>query len=123
LASKPHVIKHPTGKSGLDEALISHILRRVTDREGFRFYIAVGEPTEETAVSLADFLTEIKVVDPRSINFHFQRKDFETWIRETLDDAELASRIGRIQKNLQGENLRNEIMRKVKARLTEFEMP
>jgi hypothetical protein len=44
------------------------------------------------------------------------------WIREVMGDAELALRIGRMQKNLQGDALRNEIIRNVKARLNEFKV-
>jgi hypothetical protein len=116
------VIKPRVRKPVLDETLISRILRRVSEQEGFHFFRSIGDPTGETAVSLVDFLSKMEVVDVRSVNFHFPRKDFETWIREVTGDAELALRIGRIQKNLQGEALRNEIIRKVKARLNEFKV-
>jgi hypothetical protein len=118
LASKPNVNK--LRELMLDETLISKILRRVSKRESFHFYRNVGDPTGETAVSLVDFLSKMKVVDVRSISFHFHRKDFEAWIKEVIGDAELALRIGRIQTVMQGEALRNEITRLVKARLNEF---
>jgi hypothetical protein len=114
------VIKPRVSKSILDETLISRILRRVPEREGFRFYRNVGDPTGETAVSLVDFLSKMEVVDVRSISFHFSRKDFETWIREVIGDAELSIRIGRIRIVMQGDALRNEIIHLVKARLNEF---
>jgi hypothetical protein len=118
LASKPNMNK--PRESILDETLISKILRRVPEREGFHFYRNVGDPTGETAVSLVDFLSKMKVVDVQSISFHFHRKDFETWIKEVIGDAELALRIGRIRTVMQSEALRNEIIHLVKARLNEF---
>ena len=110
-------------KSVLNKDLVSKILRSVPEQEGFHFYLAIGEPTGETAVSLADLVKKIELVDVRSVNFHFPRKDFEKWTRAVLGDAELALRIGRIGKirpGIEGEALRNEIIRTVKMRLNEL---
>lgn len=123
MASKPSITAPKVSKSVLNKALISKILRRVPEQEGFHFYLAIGEPTGETAVSLADFVNKIETVDVRSINFHFHRKDFEKWIRGAIGDAELALRVGRIDKtrlSIQAEMLRNEIIRVVKTRLNEL---
>ena len=113
-------------KSVFNKTLISKILRSVPEQEGFHFYLAIGEPTGETAVSLADFVNKMKTIDVRSVNFHFPRKDFEKWIRGAIGDAELALRIGRISKarlGIQGEALRKEIIRVVKVRLNELKLP
>jgi hypothetical protein len=117
LVSKPSISKPGVRKSTLSEDRTSTILRSVSEKEGFHFYRAVGEPTGETAVSLADFAKKMKYVNVRSVNFHFYRKDFETWIRDVIGDAELALRISRIRVDLQGEALRNEITRIVKVRI------
>jgi hypothetical protein len=123
LASKPGATAPKVRKLVLNKALVSKILRSVPEEEGFRFYLAIGEPTGETAVSLADFINKIRTVDVRSVNFHFPRKDFEKWIRGVIGDAELALRIGRIRLGIQGEALRNEILRVVKVRLNELKPP
>jgi hypothetical protein len=104
----------------LNTNFVSRILRSVPEQEGFRFYLAVGEPTGETAVSLADFVKKLETIDVRSVNFHFPRKDFEKWIRGVIGDADLALRIGRIRLDVKGEALRSEIMRVVKVRLNEL---
>jgi hypothetical protein len=110
----------------LNKDVVSKVLRSVPEQEGFHFYLAIGEPTEEIAVSLADFVEKMSVVDVRSVNFHYTRKDFEKWIRAVFGDAELAlrlGRIGRIRLGIQGEALRNEIIRTVKMRLSELKPP
>ena len=123
MASKPGATAPKVRKLVLNKTLASKILRSVPEQEGFRFYLAIGEPTRETAVSLADFINKIRTVDVRSVNFHFPRKDFEKWIRVVIGDAELALRIGRIRLGIQGEALRNEILRVVKVRLNELKPP
>ena len=120
LANKPSVTGPKVRKLVLNKNLVSRILRSVPEQEGFRFYLAVGEPTGETAVSLADFVKKLETIDVRSVNFHFPRKDFEKWIRGVIGDADLALRIGRIRLGMQGEALRSEIMRVVKVRLNEL---
>jgi hypothetical protein len=117
LVSKPSISKPGVRRSALSEDRISIILRSVSEQEGFHFYKAVGEPTGETAVSLADFAKKMGYVSVQSVNFHFYRKDFEKWIRDVIGDAELALRISRIRVDLKGEALRNEIIRVVKVRI------
>ena len=122
MAKKPSAPGPNVRKSVLNKALASKILRNVPEQEGFHFYLAIGEPTGEIAVSLADFVNKMKTIDMRSVNFHFPRKDFEKRIRGVIGDAELALRIGRIRLGIQGEALRNEILRVVKVRLNELEL-
>jgi hypothetical protein len=126
LAKKPSVLGPNVRKSVLNKAIASKILRNVPEQEGFHFYLAIGEPTGEIAVSLADFVKKMETINVRSVNFHFPRKDFEKWIRGVIGDAELAlrvGRIGRIRLGIQGEALRNEIIRVVKVRLNELKPP
>jgi hypothetical protein len=125
LVSNPNVIRPDVEKS-VSKDLISKILRSVTEQEGFHFYLAIGEPTGETAVSLADFAEKMGAVDARSVNFHYTRKDFEKWIREVIGDSTLASRlnmISRMHMGIKGEALRNQIIRVVKVRLSEIKPP
>ncbi len=103
-----------------NKELVSRILRSVPEQVGFHFYIALGEPTGETAVSLADFVSKMEKVDVRSVDFHFSRRDFENWIRDVIGDAELALRMSRIRVGIGGEVLRQEILRVLKARLNEL---
>ena len=121
--NNPSVIRSGVKKPVPNKDSVSKILRSVTEQEGFHFYIALGEPTGETAVRLADFVEKMEAVDVRSVNFHYPRKDFEKWIREVIEDAELALRLGRMRMGIQGEALRNEMIRVVKVRLSEIKPP
>jgi len=115
MAKKPEV-----KKQALDKATISKILRTVPRHEGFQFFRGVGDSTEKVATSLADFVEKARVVDIRSVNFHFKRQDFEKWIRDVIGDAELSRRMSRIRKEVHGEKLRHEIIQITKARLEEL---
>jgi hypothetical protein len=65
LVSNPNVIRPDVKTSVSNKDLISKTLRSVTEQEGFHFYVAIGEPTGETAVSLADFVEKMEAVDVR----------------------------------------------------------
>jgi hypothetical protein len=123
LASHPSTFGSTFKRSVLDKDAVTKILRTVSESEGFHFYSAIGKPTGESAVSLADFVEKLASVDVQSVNFHYPRKDFEKWIREVFGDPELAvrlSRIDRMHMGMQSEALRNEIRRTVKVRLNEL---
>jgi len=107
-------------KPVLDKATISKILRTVPRHEGFQFFRGLGDSTEKVATSLADFVEKMRAVDIRSVNFHFKRQDFEKWIKDVIDDAELSRRMSRIRKETHGETLREDIIKIVKGRLEEL---
>lgn len=104
-----------------DKATVSKITRTVSKHEGFHFYKDMGDSTGKFATSLADFAEKLRIVDVRSVNFHFKRRDFEKWIRDVLGDSELSRRVSRIHKEAHGEKLRSEIVQIVRARLGELE--
>lgn len=123
LVSNPRAIGPAFRRSVLNKDLVSKVLRSIPESEGFHFYLAIGKPTGETAVSLANFVEKLAAVDVQSVNFHYARKDFEKWIRDGIGDAELAirlGRIGRIRLGIQGVALKSEVLRVVKVRLNEL---
>ena len=95
--------------------------RSVPAHEGFYFYRDIGDPTGEVAMSLGDFLEKLHATDIRSIEFHFQRQDFEKWIKDVLCDDELYQRISGLDKTIKGEELRVQITEIVKRSLGELE--
>ena len=99
---------------------VVEILRTVPYEKGFHFNTAPGIFTGETATSLDDFEGKIQIVPAESVRFHFQRGDFQKWIADTIEDAELAKRVSLINLVLPVENLRRELLAIVKARLTEL---
>jgi hypothetical protein len=88
----------------------SKILRTVSREEAFYFFTSIGNYTGENAASLKEFMEKINHVNVKSLEFHLYRGDFEKWIAEVLQDAELASDVRKLQKfNLTGESLRNQL--------------
>jgi len=83
---------------------------------GFRFYTTVGNYAGVTATNLNEFTGILQTIPIESITFHFQRKDFQHWINDTLKDTELAGQMNTIKQGLSAEDLRKEILTIVKAR-------
>jgi hypothetical protein len=108
-------------RNTINAELTSKILRIVPMREAFHFFTDIGQYTGKSAVSLTEFSEELKTVSMKAIEFHFKRKDFEQWIKETLGDEYLANGIDRIDKSIKGEALRTAIQRTVKNRLDKLE--
>lgn len=84
-------------EKGLSKEDVSRILGMVPRSKAFFFYDGIGKPTGDFAVSLSDFCNKIGRVSMQSLTFHFRRGDFQRWIGETVGDADLARRIGRIR--------------------------
>ncbi len=95
------------------------VLRTVGDREAFYFYEAIGKPTGETARSLPEFLNKIENMKSGSILFHTQRKDFQSWIENTIGDAKLAKKIGTISTS-NVDHARTKIRTNVENRIREL---
>ena len=95
------------------------ILRTVRNDEAFYFYEAIGKPTGEMARSLFEFIEKTNSVKLESLLFHLQRKDFQNWIKKTLDDSKLARRIGSIPPTY-NDDLRIKIRTTVENRIKEL---
>ncbi len=108
-------------KLAIGKSTEEKILAPVPYTNGFHFFTNTGQYTGETAVSLATFAKEVEVAPIESIDFHFKRADFQKWISETVGDAELATAIGQIEKELNGEPLRRRILKIVNERVSELE--
>ena len=52
--------------------------------------------------------------------FHFDRHDFEKWIKGTIGDSNLAEKISEIRKSVNREDYRNEIYLIVADRLSQL---
>ena len=85
-------------------------LEVVPTDQGFHFYRGIGQYSGVTATSLAGFAEAVQKMDFATIRFHFERGDFQNWVKETLRDAELAQRIGMIKRELPEEGLRKELI-------------
>lgn len=97
------------------------ILRVVPFEKGFHFTRVDGTYTGVTAVSLTEFGAKLQTIDVGSIEFHFRRQDFQKWMRTTLIDEELASRLDKIPASLDAEELKKTLIETVLARLAELQ--
>jgi hypothetical protein len=99
-------------------------LKSVPREKAFYFFTSIGNYTGENASSLKEFMEKINEVNVKSLEFHLYRGDFEKWIDEVLEDAQLAEEIRKLKRaNLTGESLRNQlyvIVARELKRLTSF---
>ena len=101
-------------------------LRFVPHAEGFHFYISFGDYCGVTAYSLEEFANALQYVCSESILFHFERGDFQNWIRDIIGDNELAQGIDDIKmcdRHLSAECCREELVDKVKIRILQLQTP
>jgi hypothetical protein len=78
-----------------------------------------GYYTGETALSLCSFLRDMGSIDIESIKFHFDRGDFQKWLRNTIGDEELAQTIDKLEK-IPEETLREKLADVVQKRISEL---
>jgi hypothetical protein len=108
-------------KASLTKSEAQKILGSLPYEHGFHFFSGIGRYTGETAVTLFSFYEELRTIELASVKFHFQRGDFQSWIRNTLSDVELAERIDKTKVDLSSEDLREELLKTVLARLKELQ--
>ena len=114
--------KETIGVTEADKKRAAAILRPVSLEKAFHFYKGINEYLGVYASSLNDFCKKIQAVDLSSIEFHLFRQDFESWVREGLGDAELATRISLIRTmDLSGDRLRKRLYETVESRCKELE--
>jgi predicted heme/steroid binding protein len=113
--------KFPKDKAIVEKTIAKKILSSVSYEKGFHFFIDIGKKTGEPAINLSGFYQELRVIELQSVRFHFQRKDFQNWIKDVLGDQELAQRIDLINAELKDNDLRNELLKTVLTRFTELQ--
>ena len=98
------------------------ILRPVPYAQGFHFFMPDGHYTGETALSLCSFLRDMGSIDTQSIKFHFDRGDFQIWLRTTVADEELARIIEKLDKKIPEESLQEKLAEIVQKRISELKL-
>jgi alpha-amylase len=88
---------------------------------GFHFFTELGKYTGITACSTVEFAEKLEIIPIESVMFHFQRQDFQKWLRNTIGDEEIAKRIDYIKELPSNENLRKELFKTVHNRITELQ--
>jgi hypothetical protein len=97
------------------------ILRKVLREKAFYFFSSIGNYIGESAASLEEFVGKIKEVNPKSLEFHLYRGDFEKWVDEVLGDVRLAEKIRELRnQKLIGENLQDQLYQTILKRYNEL---
>ncbi len=102
------------------ENATSKVLRVVSVPDAFLFFINAERYTGEFATSLTDLLRKTDRVPLESVEFHFERSDYEKWVGRMLGDEGLANRLHQIDRFARGEELRDAIKEAIRKRLEEF---
>ena len=98
------------------------ILSPVNYAQGFHFFAPDGHYSGETAMSLCAFLRDLGHVGIEPVRFHFERGDFQKWLRTTIGDEELAQRIEKIDKAVPEVTLRQQLTDTVQKRISELQL-
>jgi len=102
-------------------SLASRILRKLSREEAFYFFTSIGNYTGESAASLEEFVKKTEEFDPKSLEFHLYRGDFEEWVIKILGDERLAEEIKNVRSlSLTGNALRSELYGVVSKRYEEL---
>ena len=105
------------------KTLSPETLKVVPYEKSFHFYTELGKYSGITANSLGEFAQKLLTVPIESVTFHFQRDDYQKWIRNTIQDEELAQQLDELKKWpswSSDENLRKELVKAVQKRINEF---
>ena len=108
-------------KPTIDKAAIQKILSSLPYEKGFHFFTDIGKYTGETAINLFSFYEELRTIELASVRFHFQRRDFQNWTRETLGDKELADEMNKINAEQSDEKLKEALLKIVQTRFSELQ--
>ena len=115
--------KEAIGIPKIDREKARGILSRVAVEKAFHFYNGIDQYLGIYASSLAEFCDTVRKIDPRSVEFHLPRRDFELWFLG-LGDIELAERMNVLKTRkatMPGEKLREQVYRTVRSRCDELE--
>jgi len=115
------MLKYAASKEqNISKSKIVKILSTVPHDKGFHFFSDLGRNMGETATSLEMFAQKLERIDADSVQFHFQRSDFQNWIQTTVGDGVLAERIDHVSGQLPVEDLRNELVKALQKRLSQL---
>ena len=100
--------------------VVEKILSKVPQYNAFYFFRGIGQYSGKFATSLIDFNHKVRTLNSDSVDFHFERGDFEKWIRTTIGDTHLADKIAKINESVKGEELLAQMCEMIEERLTEL---
>jgi len=117
------MLKYADSKEqNISDSKIVKILSHVPQDKGFYFYGDLGRYTGETATNLETFAQKLEMMNADSVKFHFQRNDYQNWIKTTVGDDVLAERINHISCQLPVEDLKKELVKTVQKLIDQLKL-
>jgi alpha-amylase len=110
-----------TKKQTIEKPKNLNLLKTFPFENSFHFFTEHGKYTGITASSVVEFSEKLQTVPVQSVTFHFQRQDFQKWLKDTIGDEQLAKRIDEIKAGFQDEDLRKELSQRVQNRIAELQ--
>lgn len=90
---------------------------QVPNGKEFSFYVWYDKPLGFSSASLQEFYRDVRRVFDVSLEFHFNRGDFESWVRWVCEDADLADVFAKLKSaGVKGEELRKALLRAIDER-------
>ncbi len=98
-----------------------NLLKTVPFENDFQFFTELGKNTGINASSTVELAEKLQIIPIQSVTFHFQRQDFQRWLKITIGDEELAKRVDQINVwTYDDENLRKKLFETVQNRIAEL---
>ena len=98
-----------------------NLLKTLPFENRFQFYTELEKNTGITASSTVEFAEKLQIIPIQSVTFHFQRQDFQRWLKISVGDEEIAERIDQINVwTHDDENLRKKLSKTVQNRMAEL---
>ncbi len=99
ISGRVHILSKTTitKKQPIEKQKNLNLLNTVQFENGFHFFTELGKFTGITATSTVEFAEKLQTVPIQSVTFHFQRQDFQKWLKNTIGDEELVKRIDQIK--------------------------
>ncbi len=83
----------------------------------FNFYLEVGQPAGVSAGSVKEFAEIASRVNDVSLEFHFNRADFENWFKTTVKDEAFVEKLVDLKNSgLKGDALRKALLESLAER-------
>jgi hypothetical protein len=107
-------------QKNIEEKDSTTILRTVPHENGFHFTTPTGTYTGTTALSIEDFADKLKTIEADSVAYHYYRGDIQRWIDDTLGDRDFANSLCFIQRGMDEEELRRELLKLLDKRIVDL---
>ena len=118
LAQDGYVAKTKNGYAIVEKGKVAlTALKQLPNDKAFHFYLGIDQPAGIYASSVKDFYRILETLEAGSLEFHFDRGDFENWLKTTVEDETMAIELADLKlEGFRGNVLRGQILLTMRAR-------